>query len=247
MASLSNNEYNEYKEYEERLKKVNQLIEKDEKSYIPNNNIQNKINILIRTCLRPTYFKKCIESILSQQYHNYAIHIAYDRHESYEYIAPYESSNLNVSSYYINKDNVSQQKYRFNLYCNDLMDHVQDGFIIFLDDDDMFTHSHVLQMINDRLVNEETIVLWNFSRPDSEICPSSAPKVYLGGIDTSCVCFHSKWKRFSRWPDRQCGDFIFYSRLMKNLGKRVKYVYSNLIWTKTIYTDHIANLGKIGE
>lgn len=239
--------------YEQRLKKVDELIKKNEESYhsdklseYKDENKENKINILIRTCLRPNYFKKCIESILSQEYHNYVIHVAYDRNESYDYIAPY-TDRPNIFAHYINKDQVSKQKYRFNLYCNDLMDHVEDGFIIFLDDDDMFTHCHVLQMINDRILDEKTIVLWNFSRPDSEICPSTAPRIYLGRIDTSCVCFHSKWKGYSRWPDRQCGDFLFYSTLMKNLGRSVRYVYANAIWTKTIYTDHIANLGKIGE
>lgn len=241
--------YNQYNQYEERLKKVNDEIENEAKMYISSQKPENKISILIRTCMRPNFFKKCIDSILSQEYSNYCIHIAYDRNESYEYIEPLTKQYPNkIFAYYINKDNISKEKYRFNLYCNDLMDIVKDGYIMFLDDDDMLSHSHVLQMINDHIVDEKSIILWKFSRPDMEIFPFRAPYVRLGEIDTSCVCFHSSFKKLGRWPDKQCGDFGFYSMLMKNtIDKGVKYIPIRSILTKTIYTDRVANFGKIGE
>jgi hypothetical protein len=99
---------------------------------------ENKLNILIRTSMRPEFFKKCIKSILSQKYTNFYVYICYDKEDSLSYLNDYESKYTNITTFFIQNDSV--EKYKFNLYNNTLMDKVIDGFIIFLDDDDIFCH-----------------------------------------------------------------------------------------------------------
>ena len=47
------------------------------------------INILMRNTYRPTQFKKCIESILSQNYENYKVWMCYDDDNCLEYLNEY--------------------------------------------------------------------------------------------------------------------------------------------------------------
>lgn len=226
---------------------VTTSVTDDEKSYVPSGKPEQKINLLIRTCKRPNYFRACVQSIVSQNYSNYMIHVSYDTQESFDYIQPLVCDKLRA--YYVNMDAVSKQPYRFNLYCNELLEQVDDGFVIFLDDDDVLTHSHVLEKINDRLADEKSVVLWKFARVDQVVSPSGAPNVKLGSIDTSCVCFHSSRKNLSRWPDRQQGDFAFFSRLFKcgSDKKLFEYFYIPNILTKTIYQKKVAGYGFRGE
>lgn len=194
---------------------------------------ESKLNILIRTSNRPEYFKKCIDSVISQNYTNYEIFVCYDDIKSYDYI---KNCNLNITSFYINIE--SDKKYKFNLYCNYLMDYVNEGFIIFLDDDDEFSHNKVFNIINENIQNEDTILIWKFMRPDKLIYPSNINKINLGEIDTTSVCFNSKFKNLSKWGDNKNGDYHFYKDLF---SKATNIVFINYILTKTIYHDKICN------
>lgn len=209
----------------------------------------NKFNILIRTCLRPNYFEKCMQSILSQTYSNFRVWISYDKQESYDYIQPFVEANPDkVSAHYINMDEVSTEKYRFNLYCNVLMDMVSEGYIIFLDDDDLFARDDALERINRLLIGhnaQNMIVLWQMTLPHGVVYPRNAPAIVYGGIDTGCVCFHSSHKHKSRWPDKRAGDFAFFSGLMKSSPFQYRFV--PLVLTKSIYTGTVSGNGFQGE
>ena len=76
-----------------------------------------KLNILIRTSNRAECFKKCIESILNQNYENYQIFICYDKKESLDYLTKYENY-PQISFFYVEEK--SKEKYKFNLYCNQI-------------------------------------------------------------------------------------------------------------------------------
>lgn len=203
---------------------------------------EKKINILIRTSNRPYYFKKCIDSITCQKYKNYKIIICYDDIKSYDYIV---ENNLQENSFYINV--LSNEKYKFNLYNNYLMDKVEDGFILFLDDDDEFTHNEVLNIINNHIKSDDDIIIWKFMRPDKLIYPQCLDKISIGEIDTTMVCFNSKFKHLSQWMDCKNGDYYFYTELFRkfknsNSNNSIKFI--NYILTKTIYNDRINFSGK---
>jgi hypothetical protein len=203
---------------------------------------ESKLNILIRTSMRPEYFKTCIESVLSQNYTNYNIFICYDKKESFSYLENYSTIH-NISIHYIEIN--SDEKYKFNLYNNFLMSLVNDGFILFLDDDDMFAHNNVLKIINENLLNDDTILLWKFMRPDKVIYPSNVENIQLGEIDTTSVCFHNKHKELSVWNDKKNGDYYFYSNLFKAISDlnsvNFKITELNFILIRTIFLDKVCN------
>lgn len=219
------------------IKQAYNQIELENSEYILKNKTEEKINILIRTSNRPVYFRKCIQSIIGQEYENYRIIICYDKEESLSYLKEYEN-NPKITYFPVSVE--SGEKYKFNLYCNRLMDKVDDGWIMFLDDDDMLCHDHVFSMINEHLQDTNSLYIWKFLRPDKEIYPKDINNIQLGEIDTTSFCFHNTHKRKSRWPDRQCGDYTFFSGLQQYLSiSRI-----DKILTRTIDNDSI---GKFGE
>lgn len=188
------------------------------------------INILIRTSSRAKYFDKCLKSILSQKYNNYRIIICYDTKDSLEYLKKY-SNNCNIFYYYVERNlQKNPEKYKFNLYCNSLLDKVDNGYIIFLDDDDCFTHKYVLNIISDNINSEEDFLIWKFLRSDKLIYPEDIHNIKLGEIDTTSVCFHSKYKNNARWWNKQYGDYNFYNQLLKsnNIKFNIKFIDSIL-------------------
>lgn len=224
---------------------TNVLLIKMQKEFLENmqfkNNIENKLNILLRTSMRPEFFNKCIESILTQKYENYHIYICYDKIECLSYLKDYETNHSNITTFFVQND--SFEKYKFNLYNNELMNKVVDGFILFLDDDDIFSHDMCFKIINENIVDDDSILIWKFMRPDKLIYPKHINDIKMGEIDTTSICFNSKYKDTSRWKDIQCGDFYFYSDLFKELKQLSKFniIKLNYILTKTIYYNKMCN------
>lgn len=195
---------------------------------------EEKINILIRTSNRPECFKKCIQSILEQDYVNYHIFICYDKEESLDYLKQY-SDYSNITYFPVNVK--SSEKYKFNLYCNLLMDKVYDGWIMFLDDDDMLSNSKAFSVINDHLNDTEKMYIWKFFRPDRIICPYDLNDIKLGETVSCGFTFYHTHKSMSKWSDQQYGDFNFVSQF--NISKS----FINYICTQTICDDIIGNFG----
>ena len=190
-------------------------------------------NILIRTSERPEYFKKCMESIKKQNFKGKVnVYVCYDSLETLKYVKEYEGINL------VFKEN-DKKYYSFNLYCNLLLKEVEEGWIIFLDDDDMFITENTLSIISSRIEDEDDLIIWEFLRPDKIISPQSNFK--LGEIDTTCFCFNNKNKEKSEWISDRCSDFHFFKKLDDNNDFNKKFLYVPLV--KTIYNDIIANYG----
>lgn len=204
--------------------------------YISKNKAEEKINILIRTSNRPKYFQKCIQSIIEQQYENYNVIICYDKEESLIYLNQFDNDyRITYFPLYVE----SKEKYRFNLYCNILMDKVEEGWIIFLDDDDMLCHDKALSIINEHLTDKNSLYIWKFLRPDKIIFPKNVNIVRLGEIVSCGFIFNNVHKYNSRWPDKQFGDYAFFSGLHSYLP-----LYSiDSIITRTVNDRIIGNFG----
>jgi hypothetical protein len=217
-------------------KNMNIALEQGD-SYIEKHIVEQRLNILIRTSNRPDYFKKAINSIINQNYKNYKIYVSYDKKESLEYLKDYINININIDIIEMNLNNPN--KYKFNLYNNYLMDKVDDGYILFLDDDDIYIHNNTFNIINDNLTSIDDFLIWKFMRPDKLIYPNN--KIKMGTVDTTSFCFHSKYKLLARWGDKQCGDFRFVDMLLNKKKFNIKKI--DYILTKTIFENKIASFG----
>lgn len=197
-------------------------------------------NILIRTSNRPNYFKKCIASILNQLYSNYHVYICYDKNESLSYLDEYKT-NDKITFFHVNDK--SREKYKFNLYCNRLLDKVTKGFVIFLDDDNYFVSNDAFNILNISMKNYK-ILTWKFIRPDKLIYKEDLNEpLVLGEIDTSNVCCNSSIKNNSKWKDKQYGDFNYFKPLFDNCDIKDKK-FLDLALTSTQFSDKIGNFGE---
>ena len=160
--------------------------------------------------------------------------------DSHNYVKYYEALYKNITVFFVKND--STNKYKFNLYNNELMSKVTDGFILFLDDDDVYTHNLCFKLINNKIIDDNSILLWKFMRPDKLVYPKTVDNIQLGEIDTTIVCFHNKHKHLAKWQDRQCGDFYFYTDLFKKKEiNKSNIIKVNYIITKTSYDNKSCN------
>jgi hypothetical protein len=214
------------------------IAEEQNNNYIKKKSDETKINILVRTSNRPIYFKQCIESILSQNYTNYKVIVGYDKAESLEYLNNYKE-NEKIEIYPMSTK--SKERFKHNLYLNMMMDKVIDGFIMYLDDDDMMSHNNSLNILNENIINDDDLIIWKFMRPDKLICPKNSI-IKIGHISGCAYSFNSKYKLNSRWVDRQCSDYYFITGLLKNTKLNIKII--DYILTRIISDDRIGNFGK---
>ena len=207
-------------------------------NYLNFNKEEKKINILIRTSNREKYFKKCLSSILNQNYSNYNIIVSYDNLKCEKYLV---NNQENIKYIYIDKNNYNQkEKCFYNDYFNILNNYVEDGFIFYLDDDDMFTHPNCLKIINENINNNNDLLLFKFFRADKIIYLDNINNLKIGNIGTSCFCYHSKFSKELYWDKKQYGDYYFFKKLIK---KDLNIVNIDYIISKTISNDRIGNFG----
>ena len=187
-----------------------------------------KINILTRTSNRPNGFKKCANSIKNQTYDNINHIVSYDNDDDLGYINRFDVTKIKINRDEIiaNDTSVDPKNSNFwfsphNLYCNSLLDSVEDGWIMFLDDDDMLIDESVIGEIVSNIIDEDTILIWQMQYPDGRVLPDVASyqskKPRLGGIGSPCFLFHSKWKNVARWDAYKCGDFRFLDKIYNKI------------------------------
>lgn len=195
-------------------------------------------NILIRTHKRPKMFNKCIKSILKQTYKNFRILVSYDDEETNKYLKNYSM----IEKFSMNNIK-SDKKYKFNLYFNELLNKVNKGWIIFLDDDDEWVHENFLHYLSLFLNNKNNLIIWKFMRPDKIIYHNQ--KIKKGQIDTTSFCFHCNHKNKSKWDDEVTGDYTFIKKLTKSFNFNINRL--PFIFTKTQYDNKVAGFGIANE
>ena len=194
------------------------------------------VNILVRTHSRPELFNICLDSIYKQNI-DCRIMVSFDNIEDLNYISEHPDIEINYLSL-----NSSTNKYSFNSYCNYLLSFVSDGWVFFLDDDDMFLHPNSLNIIFSNIETEYDIIIWKFLRPDGEIYPKDLNNIKKGEICSCNFCFHSKFRKLASWPPKQFGDFHFFKELTSKFDFNIKYVPITL--TTNIEHTKIGNFGK---
>lgn len=198
------------------------------------NEKESLINIIIRTSNRPNYFLKNINNINIQNYKNLKLYITYDDINTLNYIK--KNNNTNLVLVKVNKN--KNTDYFYNEYCNQVLKLINEGYIIFLDDDDMFTNKNCLKYIN-KYLSEERFLIWDYLRGDKIIGPKKGI-IKSGRIASCSFCYHSKYK--SNWKTTSNGDFQFVEKLLNSNNLKISKL--NKILTRAINLNVICGEGK---
>ena len=243
-----------------------------EASYRRHRTTEVPIAVLVRTSQRPAYFNRCMDSVLSQEYANFRLVVCADTDDTMEYIWTRLDANLGVcdsnNSNNSNSNNSNNSNdgrlikatlvdarnircdetlgfYKFNLYCNLLLQCLEPTeYAVFMDDDGEFTHPKCLQMVNDH-VEVDRALIWQFMRPDMLVFPNPKQaergRLRHGEIDTSSVCVHASIARTGHWEAVRGGDFGFFSRVLH--AHALKICLLDKIITRTQMTKRIGHFG----
>ena len=185
---------------------------------ISNQRNTKRINILIRTHARESQFKTCINSILEQHYDDIHLFICGQTQSDLSYIIKHTSGIENITL--IKGKAVSDHDYFFNDFMNQLIDLVPAGWLINLDDDDMFTSPLALSEISQHIA-EDVCVIWKYKRPDKLIYPDIESDLSTPGtIASTSYCIHCDKAKDSRWVMKRQGDFDYIQPIYNNMDRK---------------------------
>lgn len=157
------------------------------------------INILIRTH-RPKSLFTCLESIKNDTYPNKRVHL-------------YDGTGHG-------KD------YEYNLLCNYLKAEVKQGWIMYLDDDDVLINGS-LQEISEFLSDEDVLVICQMMRGNNKKPPDTlmeVKQIWRGYIGMPCFFVHSKHKDKASFVARVDADY----RFIKELSEKLKTIFISI-------------------
>lgn len=204
---------------------------------------QNQFYILTRTSNRPEGFKRCFNSIKSQNYSKVKHIVSCDSKRDKSYLSEYDLSIITVEKKQKtskeDKDNLTFAPY--NLYCNELLQQVDEGWILFLDDDDFLIHNGVLTFLNRKLdsVNEETILVFQMRYPNGNVKPEAFffdnKLIKKDHIGSPCVLVHSKIAKTIKWDEWKAADFRYI--------KKLEAAVSKIIWIE----QPLIQIGNYGD
>jgi len=196
------------------------------------------VNVLTRTSGRPKFFYFNHKSVRTQDYPKVVHHVSYDDQQSYDYVKTYSD----VKSVEVNRiKRVNGSHFPYNHYCNALMNGVKDGWIMFLDDDDVFMSSESVSKIMSRVVDENSLMLWKVKAGNQIIpkrCFGKTP--LMSDVSGIGFMFHSKHVANAQWPDRRGGDF----KVISHLYNMLKPVWIDEVLTRTGYTSVVGGFGR---
>ncbi|WP_417214481.1 hypothetical protein [Bizionia sp.] len=196
-----------------------------------NNNIL--INVLTRTSGRPFGFRKCYTSIKEQTYKNIKHIVSYDDKADLCYLKDLNIDLIDVTTIketeLLKKNKVQNNlTASYNLYCNSLLDFVEEGWILFLDDDDNLYHNKVIEEIIVKIqsdFDEDTLFIWQMRYPDGKLLPTNnqiiGKTIKKYNIGSPCFLFHSKHKKNIYWDDLKGSDFRFLQQICEKVTKTV--------------------------
>jgi hypothetical protein len=117
----------------------------------------------------------------------------------------------------------------YNLYLNELQKQVNDGFILYLDDDDVLSSPNSLLTMVNSINSEESFLIWRVQFPN-RLVPSDVnfgKEPVVADIDTVGFLFHHKYKQ--TWEPYKRGDFRIAKKLYSTIRDKI---YINKVLTK---------------
>ena len=198
------------------------------------------INILTRTSNRPKEFSNLIDNLESQNCTLFNHIVVVDNKTSFEYVKNHKIQNLHevekdeLIKNYEFKDPKTGPFAPYNLYMNVLQEKVIDGWIMYLDDDDLFMDENSLSTIVNEIEksDEDTMLIWAMKFSNGFVVPkkndirNGPVKNFIG---SPCFAFHSKYKDHAIWDYWKCSDYRVAKKLFNVIPKK-KYINKILIY-----------------
>jgi GT2 family glycosyltransferase len=191
-----------------------------------------KINILTRTSNRPNGFSQTRKSIENQTYKNIRHIVSVDDTTSEVYVKKYTSDYILVDKDELKRMDSTEDpntggEAAHNLYFNELLKEVKEGWVMFLDDDDILVDEDSVQQMVDNITNEDSLIMWQMLFPSQlfNVLPTNklvGKKPVVGKIGSPCFLFHSKYiSKVRQWDGWRCSDFRFISSLYETIPNKV--------------------------
>ena len=189
------------------------------------------INIITRTAARPNYFQQNYDSIINQSYNNIKHWVIYDDKKTYNnYLKFYDDIELVEinKEEIIKKDNIKNPNtgplFVYNLYFNEVITRIKEGWILILDDDDSLAHVNVIKNMVNLIKYNTDMLIFQMKYLNGMVLPSERhfyKKPVLGGIGSPCVLVHHKTAKSHKWDGWKCADFRYIDKCWKNSSRKI--------------------------
>jgi glycosyltransferase involved in cell wall biosynthesis len=188
------------------------------------------INVITRTSNRPIFFSQNHQSLKNQTYKNWKHIVSYDDESTRTYIKPYVEEN-EIKAIAIPRPLNVENLFPYNLYCNILMREVKDGWIMFLDDDDLFMDERSLETIVKHIKDENDLLLWKVAFPNRIIPTRMGKTPKLGDVSAIGFLFHHKHIDIALWDAQKGSDY----RVIYKLYKKLNPIWIDEVLTRVNY------------
>lgn len=190
-------------------------------------------NIIVRTSKRPHSFAACMKSIAIQDYQNINVIATTDEIIGVEY-----TRNYKVRHIHINKDAIElkpkpkSDDYGIPFIYNEYIDIAQrlvNGFIMFLDDDDMFNCNNAVSIVMEH-ARDDKLAIWRTNFNDGRIIPNETfgREIKLFDITGIGICYHSSNLDLTDWSQWKRADY----RTAKKLSEKLVVVWIDAVLTR---------------
>lgn len=198
-----------------------------------------RVYVITRTSGRKYFFHENYLSIQKQNYPFITQLVTYDDDDTKQYVQKYEDIHLldwedfkphQLKSFEMKRPPTPrrgstslQGSFPYNLYLNQIMDEIsskmEPGWIMFLDDDDLFcNHRCVTTMITwiakERIKADNNFLMWQVEFPNGRLVPRNIKRPpRIGEVSMIGFMFHSMWVPKLRFENRKGGDFLMIKKL----------------------------------
>ena len=208
-----------------------------------------KVSIIVRTSKRPKAFKRCMQSIYSQEYQPAPnIIVVTDNAQTEDYVKHYPGiTHVKARPVMPMPVPVNGNYYGryapYNEYINQVQKNIE-GFILIIDDDDMYLSPHAVETIMQH-AEEDKLLIWKTDFNRGRIVPgeSFGKQIQVKDINTACMCYHSKHIKHTDWSQWKGADY----RTALKLSKHIEIKWLDKILTRVQHTPGYGNQKDVEE
>lgn len=195
--------------------------------------LSDKLTVIIRTHDRPQMFKRAIDSVRCQTHKNIEIIVGVDTPGSLEYVTPYKPTKIVECQ---GRKRSGHDDFPANEYISQLVEQVNDGFILILDDDNYIADPEGVEKLFREIDKEICIYIIRYRYPDGRQFPNdqqfAAKKIQNGGCDWASHVFHARFKNVSKSKPLYNADYFWINSLVTH-AKITKWIDLDLVHTET--------------